>query len=52
MQHKNRWVSAISGAADVIQYPARSRIMLHVHNMHKKSGKIYKISIDLGYKTV
>ena len=45
-------VSAISGAADVIQYSARSRIKLHVHNMHQRSGKIHKISMDLGYKTV
>jgi len=52
MQHKNRWVSTISGAADVIQYPAISRIMLHVHNMHQRSGKMHKISMDLGYKTV
>jgi len=50
MQHKNRWVSGISGAAGVIQYPARSRIMLH--DMHQRPRKMHKISMDLGYKTV
>jgi hypothetical protein len=51
MQHKKIWVNAISGAANVIQYPTKSRIMLHVHNIQQSSRKMHKISMELGYKT-